>query len=138
MESYGGILPYSPVQEENMSVSDSSDVTLGFANGFATSVVSEFLDGTTGYASGPERALLSALLFDGVQSCISYFIATTPDQRSQFREAYNWVMENDSDYAFSFVCVCEALGINPEYLRLGLVNASQSLLQHVSKSRRNS
>jgi hypothetical protein len=137
LESYGGILPVPPVQEEIMSVGD-NDVTYGFTNGFANSVVNDLLDNSTGYANGPERALLSALLFDGVQSCISYFIASTEDERSQFREAYNWVMENDTDYAFSFVCVCEALGINAEYLRLGLLNASQSLLQHVSKSRRNS
>lgn len=44
-----------------MSVSD-SDVTLGFANGFTTSVVNDLLDSTAGYANGPERALLSALL----------------------------------------------------------------------------
>ncbi len=120
-----------------MSVGD-NDITTGFNQGFATSVVNEILDSKRGYADGPERALLSALLFDGVQSCISYFIATSPDERSEFREAYNWVMDGDNDYAFSFICVCEALGINPEYLRLGLINASNTLLQAVSKSRRNS
>jgi hypothetical protein len=119
-----------------MSVGDSEN-QVGFVNGFATSVVSELVDNKAGYADGPERALLSALLFDGVQSCISYLIAQNPGERSEYREAYNWVMENDTDYAFSFICVCEALGINAEYLRLGLINASNSLLQSVSKSRRN-
>jgi hypothetical protein len=119
-----------------MSVGDIEN-QVGFINGFATSVVSELVDNKAGYAEGPERALLSALLFDGVQSCVSYLIASNPDERSEYREAYNWVMDTDTDYAFSFMCVCEALGINPEYLRLGLINASNSLLQSVSKSRRN-
>lgn len=119
-----------------MSVSD-SDVSNGFASGFAHTVINDILGNSDGYADGPERALLSALLFDGVQSCISYFIATTTEAKAQFKEAYNWVMQDDNDYAFSFMCVCEALGINPEYLRLGLLNASNSLLEHVSKSRRN-
>jgi len=114
-----------------------SEVTHGFSSGFATSVVENILDNKAGYADGPERALLSALLFDGVQACVSYFIATSPEERTRYREAYNWVMVSDTDYAFSFICVCEALGINHEYLRLGLINATNSLLESVSKARRN-
>ena len=114
-----------------------SAVTNGFDSGFATSVIENILDNKAGYADGPERALVSALLFDGVQSCVSYFIAQDPDERGRYREAYNWVMASDTDYAFSFICVCEALGINAEYLRLGLINATNSLLESVSKARRN-
>lgn len=114
-----------------------SEVTHGFNPGFATSVIENILDNKAGYADGPERALLAALLFDGVQSCVSYFIARSAQERGRFREAYNWVMTSDNDYAFSFICVCEALGINAEYLRLGLLNATNSLLESVSKSRRN-
>lgn len=118
-----------------MSIADNFEA-IGFENGFASSVLNEFLDNAEGYAHGPERALLSALLFDGVQACISYFIAATPNERDNFKEAHSWVMDNDTDYAFSFICVCEALGINPEYLRLGLINASTALLQQVSRTRR--
>jgi hypothetical protein len=114
-----------------------SEVTHGFESGFATSVIENIIDNKAGYADGPERALLSALLFDGVQSCVSYFIAQSAEERARYREAYNWVMTSDNDYAFSYVCVCEALGINAEYLRLGLINATNSLLESVSKARRN-
>jgi len=114
------------------------DLKAGFERGFATSVVSELIDPKAGYADGPERALLGALLFDGVQSFVSYMLANTEAERSKFREAYSWVMNRTSDYSFAFEPVCEALGINPEYLRLGLINATNSLLQSVSKSRRNS
>ncbi len=114
------------------------EISKGFERGFATSVVQEILDNGAGYASGPERGLLSALLFDGVQSFISFILAETPTEKARYSEAYSWVMDNGNESVFSFVNTCEALGINPEYLRLGLINASSSLLATVSKSRRNS
>ncbi|MFO0416895.1 MAG: hypothetical protein ACK5Y6_06365 [Pseudomonadota bacterium] len=113
-------------------------ITRGFDSGFATSVLEEIVEIEGGYASGPERALLSALLFDGVQSCVNYFLARSESEKARFKEGYNWVMENDTDYAFSFVCVCEALGILPDYLKLGILNASNSLLESVNRSRRTS
>jgi hypothetical protein len=131
-----GLSSVLTVLEEDMGFGD-SEVTNGFESGFATSVIDNILDNKAGYADGPERALLSALLFDGVQSCVSYFIAQTEEERARYREAYNWVMTSDNDYAFSFICVCEALGIDSEYLRLGLINASNFLLESVSRSRRN-
>ena len=114
------------------------EISRGFEKGFATSVIQDILDNGAGYASGPERGLLSALLFDGVQSFISYVLADSASEKSRYAEAHNWIMESGNDSVFSFGNTCEALGINPEYLRLGLVNASVSLLQTVSKSRRNS
>jgi hypothetical protein len=114
------------------------EISTGFDKGFATSVIQDILDNGAGYASGPERGLLSALLFDGVQSFISYVLAESAAEKQRYAEAHNWVMEKTNESVFSFVNTCEALGINPEYLRLGLLNASVSLLQTVSKSRRNS
>ncbi len=86
-------------------------------------------DSEGGYATGAERALLSALLFDGLQSYVRYLSAETLSERSDYSEAYRWVHKADEeDYVFSFESVCDALGINPEYLRLGLANASNSFL----------
>jgi len=99
--------------------------------------VQDLLAGGEGYAVGPERALLSALLFDGIQSFIAYALARGAKERCTFSEAYRWVTDPGSDYTFSFNNVCEALGVNPEYLRYGLLNASNSLLSEVSKTRRN-
>ncbi len=115
----------------------SIEVSKGSESVFATSVVDEILEVNKGYAHGPERALLSALLFDGVQAYIHYALATSPKDRSRFAEAFNWVMDTGIEYAFSFNNVCDALGLNPEYLRLGLANASTSLLAEAGKSRRN-
>jgi len=113
------------------------EVLNGSGSGFATSVIDELLDGSKGYANGPERALLSALLFDGVQAYIHYAVASTPKEKARYTEAFNWVMDTGVEYAFSFNNVCEALGLNPEYLRFGLANASTSLLTEAGKSRRN-
>lgn len=115
----------------------SIEVGRGSESGFATTVIEEFLDGNKGYAHGPERGLLSALLFDGVQAYIHYSLSATRKERSRYAEAFNWITDTGLEYAFSFNNVCEALGLNPDYLRLGLANASTSLLVEAGKSRRN-
>jgi len=113
------------------------EVSKGFQFGFATSIVDELLDGSKGYARGPERALLSALLFDGIQAYIHCVLAATDKGKARYMEAYRWVTDDGTDYAFSFVNVCDALGVSPDYLRLGLANACHSHLAEVGKSRRN-
>ena len=38
-----------------------------------------------------------------------------------FNEAEDWIMEQDNDWMFSFVSICEILRLNPEYVRRGLL-----------------
>lgn len=109
----------------------------GLSSSLATTVVDEILETAGGYARGPERALLGALLFDGIQAYISYALANSSQERARFVEGFNWVMDLTAEEPFSFNGACEALGISSEYLRLGLANASTSLLHEVGKSRRN-
>jgi hypothetical protein len=90
-----------------------------------------------GYARGPERALLSAVLFDGIQSFMNYAFASTKSAKSKYQEAYNWVMKSGNDYIFSFDNVCEALGVNSEFFRLGLINVYNSNRTEWKKKRRN-
>lgn len=79
-----------------------------------------------GYARGPERALLSALLFDGVQSYLCYAAAKTQSKKAKYKEAFNWVNHKGREYVFNFENVCEALGVDPDFLRLGLLNVGNS------------
>lgn len=109
----------------------------GLPSNLSTNVVDEIVESTSGYARGPERSLLGALLFDGIQAYISYALSTTGQEKARFVEAFNWVMDLNGEEPFSFNGVCEALGVSPEYLRLGLANASSSLLFEVGKTRRN-
>ncbi|NLF26228.1 MAG: hypothetical protein GX589_11310 [Deltaproteobacteria bacterium] len=97
----------------------------------------ELVGDQRGYASGPERGLLAVLLFDGVQSYLNYAAAKSNAARTRYREAFDWVNSADDEYVFSFNSVCEALGINPGYLRLGIINTANSQGACRRKRRRN-
>ena len=90
-----------------------------------------------GVARGGERALMSALHFDGIQSFIAYALAESDIEKMNYKEALCWVMNKKSDYVFSFENVCECLGINSEYLRCGLLNAANTQSFEWRKVRRN-
>lgn len=77
--------------------------------------------------ANPERALMAAVLFEGIQSYLGSQSAKSKLRKRQFREAQHWIFKDQTDYPFSFNNVCEAIGVNPNYLRCGL-NAVQSTL----------
>ena len=104
--------------------------------GLGSLVAHDLADGDSGYARGPERALMSALLFDGIQAYMSYAECNGRLQRSRFREAFNWVHAQGNEYVFSFENVCEGLGIDVNFLRYGLLNAFNSKREW-KKARRN-
>ncbi len=73
----------------------------------------------------PELRLMAAVLEDAI-SCLSIdFRSATVRQRKQLEEAKQWfAAEDESEWIFSFKNICEALGINPPYLRRGLIQSS--------------
>ena len=107
---------------------------LGSESRIQTFLVDEILDGEAGYARGPERSLMSALLFDGVMGYMSYCVGS--GAKGRYIEAFTWVNTKDSEYVFSFENVCEGLGIDPSSLRLGLINAANSKKGTWTRSRR--
>ena len=98
--------------------------SMDYSSGAAIS--GDVVDDAKGYARGPERHLIGALLFDGIQNFMNYSTASTALGRARYREAYNWIMSRETEYVFSFVESCEALGIDPKGLRLGLLNTISS------------
>lgn len=92
----------------------------------------------SGYADGPERALLGALLFDGVQAYLNYHVDDGLAAREECIEALSWVHSEERDYVFSFINVCQAIGIDPDYLRLGLINVCLSKRHSRKRIRRSS
>ncbi|MCB0354251.1 MAG: hypothetical protein KDD64_12020 [Bdellovibrionales bacterium] len=86
----------------------------------------EILHTEKGFARGPERALFAAVLFDGIQTYFAYLAAENEEQQKTYREAYRWVHEIEDEYLFSFENVCEGLGVDPDYVRLGLLNLANS------------
>ncbi len=69
---------------------------------------------------GGERRLMAAVLADGVEAYVSYWLDHHKHLAEDSSDVVDWVEIKDSSYVFSFDVVCESLGIDPDYLRLGL------------------
>lgn len=69
----------------------------------------------------PEKELMLAVLDDAIACFQKYMSARDGREKTVFHEAEEWILEEDSDWLFSFDNICEALGLNPPYVREGLV-----------------
>ncbi len=70
----------------------------------------------------PEKKLMLAVLEDAVTCFQGYFAARDKKEAKLFREAEKWILQHDkSDWLLSFDNVCETLGLNPDYIREGLL-----------------
>jgi hypothetical protein len=68
----------------------------------------------------PEKTLMYAVLEDAV-TCFQRFSSVSSARgRAAFKDAENWLMHEKSDWPFSFERICEALNLNPDYIRGGL------------------
>jgi predicted Ser/Thr protein kinase len=68
-----------------------------------------------------EKELMLAVLEDAISSFQRYLIARNEGERKQFQEAQEWILGKDEDWLFSFDAICEALDLDPDYLRRGLM-----------------
>lgn len=83
----------------------------------------QFFTGTRGkgYAEG-ERRLMLAILEDAV-GCFQKHLGTKESRgRLLCSDAEEWFMSDDRSWLFSFVNVCEVLGLQPDFIRQGLQN----------------
>jgi len=69
----------------------------------------------------PEKQLMLAVLEDGVHCYLENLDARNAKRSQIFKEAADWITAKDRDWVFSFESVCEAIGLNPEYVRQGLL-----------------
>ena len=69
----------------------------------------------------PEKRLMLAILEDAVDCFQNNILARSLKSRRLFQETKTWIVEMDGDWLFSFDNVCEALELNPAYVRLGLL-----------------
>jgi hypothetical protein len=71
-----------------------------------------------------EQRLMAAILEDAIALYFKQIGSGAPKLRSKLwreqREADHWLRSNDSASAFSFLRICEALHLDPQYLRRGL------------------
>ena len=68
-------------------------------------------------AMGPERALMYAVLKDGIRCFYKHAGATRLRYRRMSEEAETWMLEDCWEYPFSFRTVCDALNIDGVALR---------------------
>jgi hypothetical protein len=73
----------------------------------------------------PERALMLAVLRDAITCIEKYVERQSVRNRRDCEEALQWIRAEDSEWLFSFENICEALGVNPAYLRRGLIAMSR-------------
>ena len=69
----------------------------------------------------PERDLMLAILEEAVNDYQRSWKARDRRARKRFADARAWIMNTDSEWIFSFTNCCEALGVQPDYLRQGLM-----------------
>jgi len=67
-----------------------------------------------------EKRLMLSVLEDAVECFMKYIDASTKKSQGLFRDAEMWITLEDKKWVFSFDNVCEALDIDPDYLRRGL------------------
>jgi len=76
----------------------------------------------------PEKRLMLAVLEDAVACFQKYVHARDGRGKTMFQEAEEWILERDSDWLFSFEGICDILGLNPDYVRQGLVRWKEASL----------
>jgi hypothetical protein len=62
-----------------------------------------------------------AVLESAVEDFQKYVVARNPSGKKLFQEAEEWFLEKDSDGLFPFENICETLGLQPDYIRQGLL-----------------
>ncbi len=68
-----------------------------------------------------ERVLMFAVLRDAV-SCFQDTVgANCKRKQIMHQDAEAWILDKDRSHLFSFDTVCEILGLDPEYMRAGLL-----------------
>ncbi|HBT81439.1 hypothetical protein A2757_02515 [Candidatus Giovannonibacteria bacterium RIFCSPHIGHO2_01_FULL_48_47] len=80
-----------------------------------------------------ERGLMLAVLRDAVECFQKYRSASDRKGEALFRDARIYIFGEQDDWFFSFDSICDELGINPQYLREGLMR--QAAKAHRIKSR---
>ena len=91
--------------------------------------------GTSG--GQPEKSLMSAVLLDAVECFQKYLLLHDEYSNRLFKETENWILDNDREWLFSFINICDALTIDPRYLRKGLLRWKRNVLQLSARKDRN-
>lgn len=79
-----------------------------------------------------EVALMRAVLEDAIACFQKQFVRSGRRAQRLAREAEEWFFADDYHWPFSFVNICAVLGLEPEYIRLGLKRWRQHYIRSSS------
>ena len=98
----------------------------------ADPVATEAFFGPTGKQGpiAPEKELMLAVLADAVECFCKYSGSRDGVGTRLFREAHEWIFTEDEEEAFSFRNVCDALNLDPGYVRRGILEWRWRSLGH--------
>ena len=68
-----------------------------------------------------ERGLAAGVLKQAAEDLRRFHAATGTTERELYRDAYRWLMSDDSSWPFSFLNVCRTLGRVPDDVRRDLL-----------------
>jgi len=122
----------NPMQNHDTRVPD----IIGSLSGADILASQQYYDHETS-ARQPERSLMSAVLLDAVECFQKYLLLHDEYSNRLFREAENCILDNDREWLFSFINICDALTIDPHYLRKGLLRWKQHAMHSVYTRERN-
>jgi hypothetical protein len=69
----------------------------------------------------PEKALMFAVLVEAVKTYQGFAFSESPRKQKLFREAKAWLWGEEPEGLFSFRSICGVFGIDPAFLRRGLM-----------------
>jgi hypothetical protein len=69
----------------------------------------------------PERALLLAVLSEAIDTFRRFALSRSARGQRLFRQAKEWLWDDEADYFFSCRNICEVMGLDASYLRRGLL-----------------
>ena len=75
-----------------------------------------------------------AVLADAVGYFQKYVLAEDEKGKKLFQEEEEWILEKNSDWLFSFENICEALRLDPNYIRQGLLSWKEAERKFHSKA----
>jgi hypothetical protein len=83
----------------------------------------------------PEDHLMVAVLEDAVTDYKRYGGVDDKKGKKRFADAEAWILDDGTDWVFSFVNCCEVLAVEPNYLRAGLLRWKEKNIARFSSAR---
>jgi len=81
----------------------------------------------------PEQLLMLAVLEDAIVCFQDNLTAVTQRKQALFREAEEWIVDDDKFYLYSFNNICEGLALDPNYVRRGLFRWKEMVLRELAR-----